>query len=148
MGLAGVRVTFPGAVPRLREVCEAAERRGGLPIHVAEGDGQSLVASFASFPEGRVTLSSHSESCVALFDYSLKAPVLYQLLCETLVEFGGQGPSLKEAPLQLPLTEQAVRHALRRVYYRSTLAASILVCLAAAAVGLVVVVWRGMGNAG
>jgi hypothetical protein len=145
MGPQGASLTFATKLPTPGEFLAEAERLGGLPIDLLTETPDQFVFAFSEFPRGTVTISSLNANRLFLADFTLLAPVLFELLVETGVHLGGQLDSRIQKPaLPLPLNSDFVRSATRRVHVASTFATLLLLLLA---VGVVSALWFGAQNA-
>ena len=143
MGPQGVELRFVTAQPTPQQLVAEAERLGGIDINMLEQTESGVTVAFSGFPKGRVNVSTSNPHCLFIIDSSLVAPALFQLLFMAGVAIGGNSNATVTSPsLQLPLTNDAIRKATRQVQFGSTLGSFWLILLLAAAVVLVVSVFR------
>ncbi len=143
MGPQGVELRFVTAPPTPQQLVAEAERLGGIDIDMLDQTESGVTVAFSRFPKGRVDILISNPHCLFITDPSLVAPALFQLLFMAGVAIGGHSNATVTNPsLQLPLTNHAIRKATRQVHFGSVLGSFWLILLLAAAVVLVVGVFR------
>ena len=138
MGLAGVTIVFNGAAPSFSELSAESSNYGGMPVVWDAVDQSTAKFSFAADAKYPVTVRFSERDGFFICDYTMLAPVLYQLLWEVLVKLGGT-PAYPYERLRLPISMWCIARARSRIHMGSLLVCSLLIGVP---VGIVVALWK------
>ncbi len=143
MGLPGVVIVFNGPAPSFSDLCAEASDYGGMLV-VWDDVGQAT-AKFSFEMDAKYPVTVHFSQRDGFFicDYTMLAPVLYQLLWEVLVKLGGT-PVYPYERLRLPISKRSIVRARARIHMGSSL---MLFLLIAVPTGVVVALWKLVAKA-
>lgn len=143
MALTAAQYWFDDDAPTVAEIIERAETLGGLPL-ASESFPYGAVQVEFDFMPGVVKIKRSPDEVFLSTETGI-APVLFDLLCATVGDFGGRENGDRHVSLELPLTEerveqatQAFRDRFNRFAGRLWRAVAIIVLIALGLVGLLV----------
>lgn len=141
MGPQLAQVTFSAEAPTPTELAAEAKRLGGLKIESTTEIVNQAVVAFSEFPNGLVTVSREGNR-LSLSDFSLIAPILFELLLKASISLGGRLDREFPWSLCIPVSREDIHKATRQVHFASAIISLILIVALVTVMAIVAgVIW-------